>query len=266
MTTGGDPILDAYTPAQIAERIEKAGVAKAKLPLVPMATLGVLAGAFIALGACLYLVATTDTQMGYGPTRLMGGIAFSLGLILVVIGGAELFTGNNLIVMARCEGMITTGRLLRNWAVVYVCNLVGAVATALFVVWSGMLDGAGGAVGEHARGIALAKAALPADQAFFRGILCNVLVCLAVWLSFAARSVTGKAIAIVFPITAFVALGLEHSVANMFFLPLSMLAGGGPALGDVVANIAVVTAGNVVGGGLLVGGVYWLVYGCARDG
>lgn len=260
MGTSGDPTSDAYTPAEIAIRIERSGVAKANLAAVPMFTLAVLAGAFIAFGAILYLVATTDTGLGYGPTRLLGGLAFSLGLILVVIGGAELFTGNSLIVMARCDGLITTRRLLRNWGIVYAGNIVGAVATAQFVVWSGILDGAGGAVGTHARAIAEAKAALPLDQAFVRGLLCNVLVCLAVWLSFAARSVTGKAVAIAFPITAFVALGFEHSIANMFFLPLAMLSGGGPPAGAALTNIAVVTAGNILGGSVLVAVVYWLVY------
>ncbi len=260
MSSSGDPTFDAYTPAQIAERIENAGCAKARLGLVPMVTLAVLAGAFIALGASLFLVVTTDTQLGYGPTRLLGGFAFSLGLVLVVVGGAELFTGNNLIVMARCDALITTRALLRNWAVVYAGNLLGAVATAQFVVWAGMLDAAGGAVGANAHRIADAKGALPLEQAFVRGMLCNVLVCLAVWLSFAARDVTGKAVAIAFPIAAFVALGFEHSVANMFFLPLSMLSGGGPSLGVAAVNLAVVTAGNIVGGSVLVALVYWLVY------
>ena len=260
MSEGGEPIFDAYTPAQIAERIETAGIAKARLGLVAMFTLAVLAGAFIAFGGSLFLVATTDPQMGYGPTRLLGGLAFSLGLVLVVVGGAELFTGNNLIVMARCDGLICTLDLLRNWVVVYAGNLVGAVATAQFVVWSGLLDAAGGAVGANAQKIAAAKGALPLDQAFVRGMLCNVLVCLAVWLSFAARDVTGKAVAIAFPITAFVALGFEHSIANMFFLPLSMLSGGGPSIGDAAANLAVVTAGNILGGSVLVAVVYWLVY------
>lgn len=260
MSAGGDPTFDAYSPAEIADRIERAGCAKARLGLIPMFTLAVLAGAFIALGASLFLVATTDTQMGYGPTRLLGGLAFSLGLVLVVVAGAELFTGNNLIVMARCDGMIGTTDLLRNWIVVYAGNFVGALATAQFVVWSGLLDAADGAVGANAHRIASAKGALALDEAFVRGILCNVLVCLAVWLSFAARDVTGKAVAIAFPITAFVALGFEHSIANMFFLPLSMLSGGGPSFAAAAANIAAVTAGNILGGSVLVAVVYWLVY------
>lgn len=255
--------IDEYAPGQIARRIENVGVAKAGLPALQTVTLGVLAGAFIALGAAFFTLVMTGSPAGIGLGRLIGGIAFSLGLILVVVAGAELFTGNNLIVMAWAERRISTASLLRNWALVYVANFVGAVGTALFVHLSGTLDLGGGAVRETALAIARDKTALPFDEAFFRGVLCNVLVCLAVWISAGARRVSGKILAIVFPIAAFVALGFEHSVANMYFIPLAMLeAWGDPALtvGGLVANLVPVTLGNIVGGGALVALVYWIIY------
>ncbi len=256
----GPGLFDAYAPAAIAERVETAGCAKAALPLLPLLTLAVLAGAFIAFGGAFYLIVTHDFGLGFGATRLFGGIAFSLGLILVVVAGAELFTGNNLIVMARCDGRIGTGALLRNWVVVYVGNFVGAAATALMFAVSGVLGLETGDLAEYARKIGAAKAALPADQAFFRGILCNVLVCLAVWLSFAGHSVVDKVLAVVFPIAAFVAMGFEHSVANMFFLPLSVFVGLEADIAGMAGNLLFVTLGNIVGGSVMVGLVYWIVY------
>ncbi len=178
--------------------------------------------------------------------------------MLVLVGGAELFTGNALIVMAWADRRIGTRALLRNWGLVLAGNFVGASATVVLMALAGGLA----PVAETAVGIAAAKVALSPVEAFFRGVLCNVLVCLAVWLSFAARSVGGKAVAIVFPITAFVALGFEHSIANMYLIPAGMLAPGGPGLdaAGYLANLVPVTLGNVVGGGALVAGVYWLVY------
>jgi formate/nitrite transporter len=256
-----DASHDAYAPAQIALRIESGGVAKANLPALKMATLGVLAGAFISFGAMFYVLVITGSDLGFGPGRLLGGIAFSLGLILVLIGGAELFTGNNLIVMAWAERKVTTTQLLRNWGLVYVANFVGALGTVALFVLAGALDLNGGAVGQTAIRIAEAKIALDPVSAFFRGVLCNTLVCLAVWLCFAAREVTGKVLAIVFPISAFVALGFEHSVANMFLIPLGMIAAGtGIDAGAIVANLVPVTLGNIVGGSGLVALTYWLVY------
>lgn len=252
---------DAYAPAEIAQRVENAGVAKAELASIPTLVLAVLAGAFIAFGAMLYVVVVTNSGLGFGPERLLGGVAFSLGLILVLVGGAELFTGNSLIVFAWADRKITSGRLLRNWGLVYLGNFIGATATAVMVHWSGIHSLADGGVGATAMGIAEAKLALSPLEAFTRGILCNVLVCLAVWLCFAARSVAGKILAIVFPISAFVALGFEHSVANMYLIPAGWLAGSGlVTAGGYAANLLVVTVGNVVGGGVLVALVYWLVY------
>jgi formate/nitrite transporter len=252
---------DAYPPAQIALLVEQVGVKKAILPAVPTLALGLLAGAFIAFGAMFFTLVMTDNPMGLGPGRLLGGLAFSLGRILVVVGGAELFTGNNLVVMAWAARKITTMELARNWTLVYLANLAGSLGTALMVHWSGTLELGGGAVAATAGSIAQAKVALGFSEAFFRGILCNVLVCLAVWLCFAAHDVPGKILAIVFPISAFVALGFEHSVANMYLIPIAMLAGAdGVTVAGFVTNLVPVTLGNVVGGGVFVALVYWLIY------
>lgn len=256
-----DQAVDAYRPAAIAERIELSGIAKIHLSLLQTVTLAVLAGAFISFGAMLFTLVMTDSGLGLGPARLLGGVAFSLGLILVVIAGAELFTGNNLIVMAWADHKITALDVLRNWTLVYAGNMIGAVSTALFVFLSGTLDMGEGSVSGTALSIAQAKVSLPLDQAFVRGILCNALVCLAVWLSYAARSVSGKILAIVFPISAFVALGFEHSVANMYFIPLGMLVGDTITIGQFLSNLIAVTAGNLIGGSVLVGLVYWIIYG-----
>ena len=253
--------LDVVPPARIARLVEEVGIRKVQLPLVSMLTLGILAGAFIAFGSMFYTVTITGSELGFGPTRLLGGLAFSLGLILVIIGGAELFTGNSLIVLACASRRITAGALLRNWGLVYVGNLIGALATAVLVHLSGVLALGDSAIGGTADAIALAKTSLDPGQAFVRGILCNILVCLAVWMCFAAHSVSDKAVAIIFPVTAFVALGFEHSIANMYLIPVGMLHRDGAIdFAALFANLIPVTAGNVVGGGLLVALVYWLVY------
>ena len=253
--------IDAYTPDRMAELVESVGVKKAALPVVPTLMLGLLAGVFIAFGAMFFTLVTTNQFMGLGSARLLGGVAFSLGLILVVVGGAELFTGNNLIVMAWADRKVSTMKLLRNWGLVYFSNLCGAVGAAALVFWSGTLSFGDGAVSETAVEIAMAKVNINPLQAFIRGILCNVLVCLAVWLCFAARDVAGKILAIIFPISAFVALGFEHSVANMYFIPLGMLLSGGDiTVIDFINNLIPVTLGNIVGGGLLVAIVYWSIY------
>ncbi len=252
---------DAYSPKQIAESINNVGIKKANLPTLQTVTLGVLAGAFIAFGAMFYTVVITDSHLGFGPTRLLGGVAFSLGLILVVIAGAELFTGNNLIVIAWAEKKITSKQLLRNWGLVYLANLIGALASAWFMWRSGLLDSGDGAVASTALKIAEAKINLPYEQSFIRGILCNALVCLAVWLCFAAHTVSGKILAILFPISAFVALGFEHSVANMYLIAVAIFQGGTDISWAAYAiNLATVSAGNIIGGSVLVALVYWLSY------
>jgi formate/nitrite transporter len=252
---------DAYPPAQVARLVEQVGVKKATLPALQTLALGVLAGAFIAFGAMYFTLVMAGSGLGFGPSRLLGGLAFSLGLILVVVGGAELFTGNNLIVMAWAERKVTSRQLARNWSLVYLANLVGSLGSALMMFWSGALSLGDGAVAETAVRIGEAKVALGFGQAFFRGILCNVLVCLAVWLCFAAHDVAGKVLAIIFPISAFVALGFEHSIANMYLIPIAWLAGAeAVTLGSFLANLVPVTLGNIVGGGLFVALVYWLIY------
>jgi formate/nitrite transporter len=233
-------------------------VAKASLPAGKILVLAILAGAFIGFGGALYTVAVSESTMGFGPTRLLGGAAFSLGLVLVIVAGAELFTGNAMIVMAWADRKVTTGALLRNWGYALLGNAIGAVGLALAVGLAGTFD-AGPARGTAIR-IAETKLSLPPLEAFFRGVLCNVLVCLAVWLCFAARSVTDKVLAIVFPITAFVALGFEHSIANLYLIPIGLLLGAKGDLGGVVANLVPVTLGNVVGGGGGVAAAYWAMY------
>ncbi len=262
------PFADAYAPPQIAERVRALGVSKAHAPAGRTFALAVLAGAFIALGAVFYTVTVTSAAegpaMAFGLARLVGGIAFSLGLILVVIGGAELFTGNNLLAMAWAARCVSTREVVEQWAVVYAGNLVGALGTALLVLGAGTAEVGQGLVGETAVRIARGKVGLGLLDAFARGILCNVLVCLAVWLCMGARSVTDKIVAVVFPISAFVACGFEHSIANMYFLPVGWaLTLGQPAaidVGTIAVNLAVVTLGNIVGGTLLVALVYWFIY------
>jgi len=250
--------VDAYAPAEVAGRVEAAGMVKAALPADKLLVLAILAGAFIGFGAAFYTVAVSDPGLGFGPTRLLGGLAFSLGLVLVVVAGAELFTGNALIVMAWADRRVTTGALARNWVLSFVGNAAGAVGLAVAVWLTGLL--VAGPAHDTAVRIAEAKMALPFVEAFVRGILCNVLVCLAVWLCFAARSVTDKILAIVFPITAFVALGFEHSIANLYLLPVGLLAGAEGGVAGLVGNLVPVTLGNIVGGAGGVAAVYWVIY------
>jgi formate transporter len=251
---------DAYAPQEIAARVADVGVAKTHLPWLTQALLGVLAGAFVGLGALMFTLVASDATLGFAASRLLGGLGFSLGLILVTVAGAELFTGNNLIAMAWAGGHVSTAELLRNWVIVGAANFVGAAGLALLVWWSGQGALNQGAVARTAVRIAVAKAELPWVEAFFRGVLCNVLVCMAVWMAMAGRSVVDKTVAVVFPITAFVAAGFEHSIANMYFFPLAMLLGAPLTAADMARNLLPVIAGNIVGGSVLVAGVYWAIY------
>ncbi len=209
----------------------------------------------------LFTLVMTGSDLGFGLSRWIGGIAFSLGLVLIIVGGAELFTGNNLIVMAWAERNISTYQLLRNWVIVYVANFAGAIGCVVLVWFSGTLGLGAGAVGETAAAIAAGKVELGFGEAFVRGVLCNTLVCLAVWLCFSAHRVAGKVLTIVFPISAFVALGFEHSIANMYLIPVGMLAGtGGVDAAAFAGNLIPVTLGNVVGGSGFVALTYWIVY------
>jgi formate transporter len=273
--------IDALLPAEMAERAEQVGVKKAGLDATGTFVLGVLAGAFIAFGALFSttVAAGAGDVLPYGLGRLLAGLAFSLGLILVVVGGAELFTGNALIVMAWAGGKVSGGALVRNWGIVYLGNFVGALGVAALAFAGGQYTFGRGAVGAAALATANAKAGLEFGQAVALGILCNVLVCLAVWLTFSARSTADRILAIVPPISAFVAAGFEHSVANMYFIPLGLLIkavappafwtaihaapADYPALtwqGFLLGNLLPVTIGNIIGGAVLVGAVYWFVY------
>ena len=274
-------IIDAFIPAEMAARAEQIGVNKANLPVGTMFVLAILAGAFISLGAVFSTTVTAGTQgeLPFGIVRVLGGLTFCLGLILVVVAGAELFTGNNLKVMALASGQITVAQLLRSWIVVYIGNFVGAIATAAIIVPSRHYMHGDGAIGLNALNIATAKCQLTFLQALTLGILCNALVCLAVWLCYSARSTTDKILSIIFPITAFVAAGFEHSVANMYFIPVGLFIKSaahsdfweiiGKHIDDYetltwnnffVSNLLPVTLGNIFGGAVMVGLVYWYVY------
>lgn len=272
--------LDAIPPQEVALKAEQLGVDKVAKPLLSVLALSVLAGAFIALGAIFSsTVAVGAGEFPFGVTKLLSGVTFSLGLILVVIAGAELFTGNNLIVMAWASRRVTTLQLLRNWLIVFLGNFVGAVSTAALLFLSGQYEFAGGKVGAAALAIAEHKSTLGFSQALVLGVLCNALVCLAVWLAMSARSLTDKVIAIVPPIAAFVAAGFEHSIANMYFMSLGMMIKEGASAGFwetihssptafqnittsnfLIGNLLPVTIGNILGGAGLVAAVYWFIY------
>jgi formate transporter FocA len=272
--------VDALVPQAMARKAEDVGVAKANMGPLRMFALAVLAGAFIALGA---IFATTVTAGGsvlpFGVVKLLGGLVFCLGLILVIGAGAELFTGNNLIVMAWAGGRVTTTQLLRNWVIVYAGNFVGSLLTAVMMFWSKQYTFGNGAIGQNVLAIANAKVNLEFSQALVLGIFCNALVCLAVWLCIGARSATDKILAIIFPIAAFVAAGFEHSVANMYFIPVGLFVKTGAdaafwgQIGKTAAdyasltwgnflinNLLPVTIGNIIGGSVMVGLVYWFIY------
>jgi formate/nitrite transporter len=285
--------IDALLPAEMATRAEYIGVRKAEAPMLQMFTLAILAGAFISLGA---IFATTvsagsmaitnaadgsaafSTGLPYGFTRLLAGLVFCLGLILVVVGGAELFTGNNLIVMAWASGKVTTRALLRNWVIVYLGNFVGAFGTAVMMFFTRQYTFGKDAIGITALNTGVNKCSLDFVQALALGILCNALVCMAVWMTFSARSTIDKIAAIIFPITAFVAAGFEHSIANMYFIPYALMIKmfDGEYMGRVGEKIAnldkltwgnfinnnlvPVTIGNIIGGAVLVAAVYWSVF------
>ncbi|MBT9555445.1 MAG: formate/nitrite transporter family protein [Myxococcales bacterium] len=259
---------DALLPAAMAVKAESLGVLKATMPAATAFVLAVLAGAFIALGAVFATTVATGAagEVPWGLARLASGLAFSLGLILVVVGGAELFTGNTLIVMAWLGGRVQTPQVLRSWAVVYAGNIVGALGTAALVWAAGWHKFAGGAVGETLVASARLKLDFGFGQAIALGVLCNALVCLAVWLSFSARSTADRILSVMLPIACFVAAGFEHCVADWFVLPLAAAITGEAAVGDLnlvdilVRNILPVTIGNLIGGVGLVGGVYWFVY------
>ena len=269
--------IDALLPPEIARKAEAIGVQKTRMDVVSLLALAVLAGAFIALGAMFAttVLAGADGVLPFGLSRLLSGVVFCLGLILVIVGGAELFTGNTLMVMAWAAGEVRLREMLRAWTIVYIGNFIGALGTAGLVFLSGQYLGGKGSVTAVALNLALTKVTLSFDRALFLGILCNVLVCLAVWLAFGARTTTDKVLAIIFPVSAFVVAGFEHSVANMYLIPLGLfIKAWGPAelwaqLGGnydaltwpaFFVSLIPVTIGNIIGGGGLVGAVYWFIY------
>jgi len=277
--------FDALLPPAMAEKAEGVGVKKANLDTASMFALAVLAGAFISLGAVISTTVSAGSgALPYGVARLLAGLVFSLGLILVIVGGAELFTGNNLIVMAFASGKIGIGAVLRNWVIVYLGNFVGAILTAYLMFLTKQYTFGNGAIGLAALNTANSKAGLDFMQAIALGIMCNALVCMAVWLCFSARSTTDRIMAIIPPITAFVAAGFEHSIANMYFIPIGLFIKSGagpefwqlPALVDAgktaesfgaitwqnffIGNLLPVTIGNIIGGAVMVGMLYWFIY------
>lgn len=285
--------IDALLPAEMAARAELVGVRKSEMPFVTMFALAILAGAFIALGAIFSTTVLAGgitikdaqgatvltTALPYGVNRLLAGLAFCLGLILVVVGGAELFTGNNLIVMAWASRKVSTAALLRNWLIVYIGNFVGSIGTVVVMFLSTQYAFSNGSIGLTALNIANAKVQYSFIPAIALGIMCNALVCLAVWMTFSARSTLDKIAAIIFPISAFVAAGFEHSIANMYFIPMGLVIKqyAGQSFWDLIGktpadysgltwqaffinNLLPVTIGNIIGGGIFVAAVYWLIF------
>jgi len=280
--SNGDNVVstfDELLPAEMATKAQDIGIKKAHLDFLSTLALAVLAGAFIALGCIFFTVSQTGGGVPWGIGRVIGGLTFSLGLILVIVGGAELFTGNNLIIMAWASRHLSTWRVLRNWGIVYIGNLFGAIATALFVFWGQHYEMADGAVGLTALDIGLNKVNLDFTQAVILGMLCNAMVCMAVWLTYSARTTFGRIAAIIFPISGFIAAGFEHCVANMYFIPFAIFVKGGasdafwqnigttPAAYDGLTwgpfflnNLLPVTIGNIIGGVVFVALVYWVIY------
>jgi len=272
--------IDSLVPGEMAKKAEDVGVKKASLDFWTMFALAVLAGAFIGLGAVFATtVSTGGSALPFGVNKLLTGLVFTVGLILVIVGGAELFTGNNLIIMAFMSGKVSFGKVMRNWGIVYLGNLVGSVLTAYFMFLTKQYTFANGGLGLTILNIGEAKTALEFVPAIALGMMCNALVCLAVWLTFSARSTTDKIMAIIPPIAAFVAAGLEHSVANMYFIPIALFVKyfGQPSFFEAIgktaqdfphltlqnfffANLLPVTIGNIIGGAVMVGVVYWFIY------
>jgi formate transporter len=266
--------LQAYSPAEIKEAVEKVGVKKANLPFLASFMLAIVAGGSVGFGALYYTIVASDAELSFATIRVLGGLVFTLGLALVLVGGAELFTGNNLIVMAWASGRVSTSTMLRNWIIVYFGNLLGSLGLIILVFFSHHLDMNDGRIGLSILNTAAGKIRPDMVTLFFKGILCNVLVCAAVWLAYAGRSVTDKIIAVILPVSAFIAAGFEHCVANMYFLPLAWLwiqTDHVPANFDVslitipgiIHNLVPVTLGNIVGGAGFVGAVYWAIYRAA---
>ncbi|AEE96279.1 formate/nitrite transporter family protein [Mahella australiensis] len=268
-------------PDEIAAHVSQTSVQKAERDAIKTFVLAVLAGVFIALAAQASNMAI-HTITNYGLSKVVGGAVFSAGLIMVLLAGAELFTGNNLMIIGVLDKRITMGQMLRNWIIVYIGNFVGAVLIALLINHSNLLNSSNGALGGLTVKIAVSKVNLSFEQAFILGILCNWLVCIAVWMSYGAKDAIGKVAVIFFPIWIFVLSGFEHSVANMYYIPAGILAKSDDAFVQashvsldminklnwgsfIINNLLPVTLGNIVGGSLLVGMIYWFIYSYKRN-
>ena len=255
---------EALAPAAIEAKAEAVGVTKASMPPARCFVAAMLAGGF---GGMLFCTFLGDPTIPFAVQRLVGGVCFCLGLTLVLCCGAELFTGNVLMLCAKASGRIPWSGVFRNWGVVWVGNLVGSLLAMAVIYLSNLQGMNGGAVGETFVSVAAGKVALDPVALFFKAILCNVLVCLAVWIGFGGKSVADKVIGLLLPISAFVACGFEHCVANMFFLPMGLVlntlggvgAAGAITLGGIAYNLVLATLGNIVGG-LVVGMAYWFAY------
>lgn len=257
----------ALAPAATEAKAETVGVTKADMHPVKCFVSAMLAGAFIGFGAMYFCTFLGDTSMAFGIQRIVGGLCFCLGLCLVLCCGAELFTGNVLMACAKASKKISFAGLLRNWGIVWLGNLAGSLVALAIIYLSNLQAMNGGAVGEAFVSVAAGKVALEPVTLFFKAVLCNILVCLAVWIGFSSKTTADKVLGILLPISAFVACGFEHCVANMFFLPMGLLlntvagigAAGAITAGGVAYNLVLATLGNIVGG-LVVGLAYWFIY------
>ncbi|MEW6622808.1 MAG: formate/nitrite transporter family protein [Bacillota bacterium] len=271
--------MNLFTPAEIAKNAVEIGVKKVNLPFNRMIVLAVLAGAYIAFAAEVATMISHDAApyLGVGVARLLTGAIFSVGLMLVVICGAELFTGNNLLILGVMEGKIKTHQMLKNWVYVFAGNFVGALIVVILMNYSGLWKANSSLHGVFVANVAVSKMNLTFTEAFVRGVLCNWLVCLAVWMAYASKDYTGKLIGIFFVITTFVASGFEHSIANMYFIPAGIMALNIPGVmqaggfsaeilslmtmkGFLMKNLLPVTLGNIVGGAVFVGMAYWVAF------
>lgn len=260
---------ESLSPREIVLQTLNSSVKKVRKPLLTTFLLGVLAGAFIGLGALFYTIVKADATYSFATKQLLGGLVFAVGLILVVVAGAELFTGNNLLAISWANKRITTKEMIGNWVVIFFSNMIGAVSLAVMVYLSGHISMNDGAIAETYVKMAEAKTSLPFLTAFFRGVLCNILVCLGVWMAMGGKTITDKILAIIFPIALFVAAGFEHSIANLFIIPLGLIiknygdvsiATQHLSISGLFNNLIPVVLGNIVGGSILVGLMYHFIF------
>lgn len=255
------------SPKEIAEKVESIGITKSQMPILQLILLGILAGSYIGFGAMYYTIVKSDSSLSFAVSQLLCGLVFSLGLVLVSISGAELFTGNNLLLLAWSKKKITAYSVIKNWTLIIFANLIGALVLAYIIYWSGHTAMNEGRIAETYVKVANAKASLSFSHAFLKGILCNILVCLSVWMAYAGQTIVDKVMGIIFPISAFVAAGFEHSVANMYILSIGLLEKSNVdyvaealTLGGALGYLIPVLLGNVIGGGVFVGLVYSTIY------